>query len=556
MTRDLPNASPEDQGRAQDIGPNRRDIFGWALAAAALGMIPRQGMADDPSVLEASGIRFGTATPFTETTVTDMARDLATRPFEALPEISAEWKGLTYDQIREIWFDGKHALFRDPDALRQPSAVQAEFFVAGLYQHQKIAINAVEGSEARPITFDLDLFVTTDRFPQLPAEGTGFSGLRLTGEIETPGVFQEYAVFQGASYFRAVGKGQQYGLSARGLALNTISPDAPEEFPIFRAFWIEAAKPDAPVVIVHALLDSVSVTGAYRFAIAKGEDTVMEVSSTLFPRQNLNHVGIAAGTSMFLFNDLNRLGFDDFREGVHDSDGLQIATAAGEILWRPLRNPKGLEASWFIDTNPRGFGLIQRARDAASYNDFAAHYERRPSLWVEPKGNWGAGSVILAEIPADKEIYDNIVAYWKPDATLEAGQEYHFDYRLHWSAGAPPVDGRLARVVATRSGQRVFEDGRLFAIDYEAHSALGPDLSALSARVTATTGEVRDVQIMRNEVTGGVRVDATLLLPADQSSELRVELLRGGSVDPEARPGAGASGGAIVGEIWLYRWVP
>lgn len=521
---------------------SRRDALGLALALAGPALLPRLARAEtataaaEGTITSASGVRLGPAEPFADGMVEALARALAEKPFEAPPEVSPEWKGLTYDQIREIWFDGKHALYKGGE-----SPVQAEMFVAGLYQHHAIGIYAVSQGEAREVQFDYDLFVRTDRFPDLPEEGTGFSGFRLTGEIETPGTFQEYAVFQGATYFRAVAKGQQYGLSARGFALDTARADKPEEFPLFRRFWIEEGEAGQEEAVVWALMDSASVTGAYRFVIRKGDVTTMDVEAVIFPRVTLDAPGLAPGTSMFLFNDLNRLAFDDFREGVHDSDGLLVASGQGDLLWRPLMNPKSVETSWFGDENPRGFGLMQRARDPGSYNDLAAHYERRPSLWVEPKGDWGKGSVVLVEIPADKEIYDNIVAFWRPEAPMEAGVEQRFAYRLHWADGAPPVEGEKARVIATRTGERVFEPGRMFAIDYEAHPALGSDIAQLEAKVTVGAGEVTGVLLHPNPATGGVRVDVTVIFPPEGAHEMRVELWRDGV--------------SIVGEIWLYRWV-
>jgi len=510
--------------------PTRRDILGGVLALAAT-----------PGALRAEDVRRGVAlgdpVPFSREAVVTLARDLAATPFAPPRETSQEWRDLSYDQTREIWFESLNALYRDT-----PSPYAAEFFVASLYQTFEVEIHAVEGGMARPVAFELRLFETTDRFPALPESGTGFAGFRLTERNAETANFDEFAVFQGATYFRAIGAGQHYGLSARGLALRTASANGAEEFPLFRSFWIEAAAPDAPEAVVHALMDGPSVTGAYTFRITRGETTEMVVEATLFPRVALDEVGLAAETSMFLFNDMNRMRFDDFREGVHDSDGLLIANGAGEHVWRPLANPvEGVEVSSFADTSPRGFGLMQRARDAASYADFEAHYEARPSLWVEPLEDWGPGRVMLVEIAADKEIYDNIVTFWRPDVPMAAGGTYSFSYRLYWGAGAPPVEGEVARVVATRTGERVFEEGRIFTIDYEPHPAVGDDLEMLEARVTAGAGEVRFVHVKDNPVTGGVRIAATLVLPEDAPTELRAELWRSG---------------VRVGEVWLYRWVP
>jgi periplasmic glucans biosynthesis protein len=313
----------------------RRGLLSCLGGLSALGLVPAWA----ETAPERAGMTLGTPTPFTPDVVIDRARALAAAPYQPPPAVSQDWLDLSYDAFRGIWFDTRHTLFRGT-----PGAVQAEFFVAGLYFPHKIALNAVEDGQSRAITFELRTFDMTDQFPPLAEDGTGFAGFRLLGELVAPDRFQEYAVFQGASYFRAIGRDLAYGLSARGLALNTAT-DGPEEFPVFRDFWIEAAEPDAPAVTVHALMDSPSVAGAYTFKITKGETTVMEVASRLFPRVDLATAGIAPGTSMFLFSDINRTRFDDFREAVHDSDGLLMLNGAGEVLWRPLTNPTTVQDS-------------------------------------------------------------------------------------------------------------------------------------------------------------------------------------------------------------------
>jgi periplasmic glucans biosynthesis protein len=510
-------------------GLDRRRFLGLLAAASALS--PTGVRAE---TVERAGARLGPAVPFDATMVTERARALAAAAHVPPPAVAQEWRDISFDDFRGIWFDTRHTLLRGTD-----SAVQAEPFISGLYQPWKIGLNLVEKDSAREVVFDLALFDTTDQFPDLPADGTGFSGFRLLGELVAEGRFQEYAVFQGATYLRAIGRDQAYGVSARGLALSTASPNRVEEFPVFRDFWIEAAEPGAPTAIVHALMDSPSASGAFTFAVTKGKPTVMDVSATLFPRVDLTEAGLGCGTSMFLFNDLNRQAFDDFREGVHDSDGLLIQNGAGEMLWRPLANPASVQVSAFVDTNPRGFGLMQRARDPAAYNDLVAHYERRPSLWVEPLGNWGPGQVQLVEIPADKEIYDNIVMYWRPEAPLAAGQAHAFAYRLYW-CDAAPAEGAVARVTASRSGARVFEDGRIFTVDFEAHPALGDDAARIEVRSSTSAGEISHTTLQVNPATGGMRLDLTLVPGEAPLAELRVELWRGGQ---------------RVSEVWLNRWL-
>ena len=504
---------------------SRRHLLRLLGALSALGFAPAQAE-------ETAGATLGPAAPFDPDMVAARARALAAAPYVPPPVVSQDWLDLSYDDFRGIWFDTRHALYRGT-----PGAVQAELFVAGLFFRHKIGIHAVEKGRSRQVQFDLRLFDTTDKFPALPEDGTGFAGFRLLGELEVRDRFQEYAVFQGASYFRAIGRGQAYGISARGLALNTAA-DGPEEFPIFRDFWIEAAEPGATEVTVHALMDGPSVAGAYSFAIRKGDITEMAVSARLFPRVDLTTVGIAPGTSMFLFSDINRTRFDDFREAVHDSDGLLILNGAGEAIWRPLTNPGAVEVSAFADTSPRGFGLMQRARNPGDYNDLEAHYERRPSLWVEPVGDWGQGAVMLVEIPTDKEINDNIVAFWRPAAPLAAGSEHRFDYRLHWCAHSP-AEGAVAPVIATRTGARVFEDGRLFTIDFARHPALGDAPERIEPRVSTSTGQISSRLLQLNPATGGMRLDFTLKGGAPVA-ELRAQLWRGGN---------------RVSEVWLNRWV-
>ena len=324
---------------------SRRHLLALLGGTASLGLAPSHAK-------EIVGMALGPAQPFDPDMVATLARALATTPYVPPPSASEDWLALSYDAFRGIWFDTKHALFRGTSG-----AVWAEFFVAGLYFPHKVGIHAVETGQSRKVEFELRTFDMSDQFPPLPEGDTGFAGFRLLGELVAEGRFQEYAVFQGASYFRAIGRDQAYGLSARGLALMTAA-GGPEEFPVFRDYWIEAAAPGAPTVTVHALLDSPSVAGAFRFEITKGETTEMWVSARLFPRVELTSVGIAPGTSMFLFNDVNRTRFDDFREAVHDSDGLLILNGAGETVWRPLTNPQALEISFFADNSPRGFGLI------------------------------------------------------------------------------------------------------------------------------------------------------------------------------------------------------
>ena len=269
-------------------------------------------------------------------------------------------------------------------------------------------------------------------------------------------------VFLGASYFRAVAKGEIYGLSARGLAINT-GESKGEEFPLFRAFWIEKPAPNANSIVVHALLDSESTTAAYRFTIRPGDTTVFDVEMAIYPRVDLDHAGLTPMTSMFLFGPNDRNEVDDFRPSVHDSDGMAIYNGRGEELWRPLSNPKDLQISTFTDLNPRGYGLMQRQKNFIEYQDLESSFERRPSLWAEPIGDWGEGSVQLIEIPTREEIHDNIASFWRPKNPLQAKGEHTYTYRLHWGPDTPKASS-LARFSRTAVGAKG-EDARIFVLD-------------------------------------------------------------------------------------------
>jgi glucans biosynthesis protein len=473
---------------------------------------------------------------FTAETVVDMARELAKTDYVPVPQIPQEWLDLTYDEFSHIWFDPRNGIWVDEDR-----PLKVDLFNAGLYVPRPAEVNVIEDGEAATLGFDINLFATTDEFPDLPIGDTmGYSGFRLRAALNAPDIFEEFVVFQGASYFRAIANGQNYGLSARGLALRTGDPNG-EEFPNFTKFWIEAAAPGDTEFTVHALLDGPSTTGAYTFRIAagdQGEPTVMRVDCTLFPRVDLTHVGLGPLTSMFLFDETNRNRFDDFRPAVHDSEGLLILNGNGEKIWRPLANPTRVQVSSFTDENPQGFGLMQRNRTADDYADLEAHYENRPSLWIEPTGTWGKGVVELVEIPADLEIYDNIVAYWRPASPLMTGSEHRFSYTMHWGDepdGLPDV----ARVTNTRIGKGFDQVKTVFAIDFTDHPDLPEDLDEVTLTIRSNRGELSPGILQRNPGTGGVRLAFSMQPGEFNAVEMRAQMHMNGTA---------------ISEVWLYRW--
>ncbi|MEO1745067.1 MAG: glucan biosynthesis protein G [Pseudomonadota bacterium] len=506
----------------------RRDLLTGILALAASPALG-SGLEVPP---DEPGLQLGAAAPFDPDDVVSLAQARAVEPYRRRPAVPRAWTDITYEDYRSIGYEVRNALWeQEPD-----TPLRLDVFAPGLYFPRPIKIAIVDKGAAQPLLFDLAVFDKTDKFPNLPiTDELGYSGLRLRAELEKPGLYNEFATFQGASYFRAIGTGDIYGLSARGLAIDTAEPRG-EEFPEFEAFWLEKPVKGSNDFVLHALLDSPSVTGAYRFVISPGQPLKMAVEATVFARKTLPHVGIAPLTSMFHFDQTNRDRFSDFRPAVHDSDGLLIRNGAGETIWRPLANPRSLQISAFVDENPRGFGLMQRARRFSDFADLEALYHRRPGLWVEPDGDWGRGAVTLVEIPTDKEIYDNIVAYWRPAEPLEPGTAHRMAYSLTWGESSDYGSG--LKVLNTRIGN-AFESGIIVAIDFENGTGVPDDLSAVQRVVRASAGEVSGGVLQRNPETGGPRL-AFKFHPGDaELIEFRAAL----RIDNEP-----------LTETWLYRW--
>lgn len=503
----------------------RREFIA-SLAALAAGPGFAEG-AGEPGLQTKPGI------PFAPEDVIALARELSKADYRQRPRIPEAWTSISYEDYQSIWFDGRNALWAKEDA----TPLRLDVFAPGLYFPHPIDIAIVENGEARDLRFDLGVFDTTDKFPSLPIDDTlGYSGLRLRSELEEPGTFQEFAVFQGASYFRAIGTGNIYGLSARGLAIETADPQG-EEFPKFRSFWLEKPAPGTDTFVLHALLDSPSCTGAYRFEITPGKALTMDVAAHVFPRRDIDNIGIAPLTSMFQYDQTNRHRFTDFRPAVHDSDGLLIKNGAGETIWRPLANPTNLQISAFVDSNPKGFGLMQRARSYGDFADLEALYHRRPGVWIEPKGDWGRGSISLIEIPTPSEIFDNIVCYWRPADGAARGSENTFEYRLTWSDEVDYGDGLI--VLNTMIGSAFENDGTIVLIDFAAGAEVPEDLSEVDIVVQSSAGEVSSGVLQRNPETGGPRLAFKFHTDEETLIEFRAQL---------------RLNNAPLSEVWLYRW--
>ena len=388
------------------------------------------------------------------------AKILASKPYTPGPAVVPEGLlKLTYDQYRDIRFRPEESLWR-----RERLPFELQFFHPGFNFDRTVQLSTLERGRAEPIAFSPALFdYGMNRVPKVPST-MGFAGLKVLYPLNKPG--DELGAFQGASYFRFLCQKATYGLSARGLAINTGEPGG-EEFPVFKEFWVERPAPDAKTLVAYALLDGPSVAGAFRFAITPGPETVMLVHEVLYCRTNPAVLGIAPLTSMFWHGENTNTSYDDFRPEVHDSDGLLNFTGAGEWIFRPLTNPASTRVAAFLDENPRGFGLIQRDRRFEDYQDLEANYHLRPSAWIEPVGLWGRGAVRLVELHAPDETYDNIASFWVPESLPPAGEPLEFTYRLHWFMDQvhPPA----GYAVSTRHGRSRTQEPELerFVVDFD-----------------------------------------------------------------------------------------
>lgn len=472
--------------------------------------------------------------------VVDAARRLAAAPHVPMTSpLTAPFADLGYDAYRAI-------RSRAIPIGRAQDGFAIDLLAPGFIYKDRVTISLVTPTGTTDFPFAMDRFEFDqshfDRaaeLPQMPApEGVGYSGFRIRYPINRVEVSDEFVVFQGASYFRAVARNMIYGLSARGLAIRTGDARG-EEFPAFRHFWIEEPRPGARAIVVRALLDSASCAGAFEFEITPGDTTVMQTRCTLFPREEVTQIGLAPLTSMFLFGTAGPVMIDDYRDAVHDSEGLQMITGQGERLWRPLVNPRQFRISAFQDTGPRGFGLTQRRRDFGHYQDDEARYDKRPSAWIEPLDDWGRGAVILMEIPIRKEFNDNIVAFWRPEQPLQPSEAGHaFSYRLHWCA-EPPDATPLGRVVATRSGASIHgENRRVLAIDFAKET---PWAEPLDVQTWVSRGELIGVSL--RELPGGKLRRVSFEFEPVGAELLEFQVVLTGPNGPES-------------EKWLYRWTP
>lgn len=524
------------------ISTDRRRVLAGLSAALMLSTAPTVLLAQQPAPpaepsAEPPQPRFG----FAE--VVRRAREIAAVPYDPGPNLPEPLSRLDFDSWRDIRFRPERALLA-----QNGSPFRMQMFHPGFLFTRPVVVNVVRDGVPTPVPYSAALFdqgrVKFDK--PLPVN-LGFAGFRLHYPLNDPRIYDELISFIGASYFRVLGREQRYGLSARGLAIGAGVPGG-EEFPMFREFWIEAPAASAERVTVYALLDSASVTGAYRFHIYPDVESVVDVGATLFPRKPIDKLGLAPLTSMFFTGENDRRFHDDFRTELHDSDGLMIHSGTGEWIWRPLRNPRQQAVSSFVERNVRGFGLMQRDRVFEHYQDLDLTYELRPSYWIEPQGDWGEGAVELIEIPTTDETNDNIVALWAPKTPLEPGREFSFGYKLtammdssDLHPGGRIINTYQAKPKALGSGEPVNAGARRFIVDFA-----GGDLDyhlkqpeKVEIVPSIAYGRIDRAFIVPNPKTQGFRAFIDIVVEPGQLAEMRAFL---------------KSGEKTLTETWSYPW--
>ncbi|MDP4005611.1 glucan biosynthesis protein D [Methylobacterium sp. NEAU K] len=512
--------------------PNRRAVLAGAVGSAA-GFLPAALRAAEPGPGPSLP---GPGEAFEAKTLADLARARAAAPYVApkTDDVPAVLKALSRDAYeaihpipgRTIWA-GRGLGFEIEPLLR------GSIFVT------PVSLFVVEKGLVQPVPYDKTDFVAAGiELPDLNAD-TAFSGFRLRARFGDQTDLSNFALFQGASFFRLVAEGQDFGINARALALRPADARG-EEFPLFRALFIEVPDPGQPI-IVHALVESESATAAFRLTLTPGrEASTAEIDGTVFARAELDHIGLGGMQGSYLFGPLDRHKVDDLRAAAFSVEGLAIHNGYGEPIWRPVHNPEALQVSAFLDRGPKGFGLMQRARAYDNFEDDRRHWELRPSLWLEPRDDWNEGSVTLLEIPSDSELNENVFAYWRPKAKLAKGAEMRFVCRQHWSKGWPdPLPPDLARVSDSRCGRGSSGNRRLFAVDFDGDALTRPD--EIDVALSASAGTITRQDRFSYPERKTLRVLFELDPGSERASELRLVLKRGQD---------------RVSESWLFRWTP
>ena len=456
---------------------------------------------------------------------------------------------LNYDQYRDIRFRPERALWSDR---KLPFSVQ--FFHPGFFYDRTVILHVVSASGAvSPVTFSPDQFdYGRNNFEGRVPQDLGYAGFRIHYPIKSTSYHDEVAAFLGASYFRAVGRDQVYGLSARGVAINTALSSG-EEFPWFREFWLVQPAPGAQELTLYALLDSPSATGAYRFVVAPGPQTHVDVEMRLFPRTPFGKLGIAPLTSMFLHGENGTGEVADYRPEVHDSDGLLVAASSGEWLWRPLAEPAGSQRHVLRAGEParvRSRAARPGLRSLPGHRSPAGSATQRMGPARRASGARGASSSSRSRRATTPTTTSSPIGCprWPPRRTRPSPMPIRCSGTATIAAGRRVEDRSQPDAMAART-----QGARRLVVDFEGEALRRmPADAVVEGRVTmipsqgAGAGvpqpaELLEQQVIRNPATGGWRLVLQVKPPDDDPVELRAFL----------RHGADA-----VTETWSYLLVP
>jgi glucans biosynthesis protein len=532
------NVSLTRNQRPAAAGLNRRQIL---LAGASLAL-PASGIPTPRTAGAQAGPNLGNPQPFDFARLQQTAKALAKKAYVAPKQPPDVVGKIDFEEAQKIKFRANKAVLNGGS-----SPFPVRLFHVDQFNQLPVKINVVTDGMAREVVYSTQDFEygNPSFAAKLPAD-LGFSGFRVMDGPDSP---TDWLAFQGASYFRSAGQDNQYGASARGIAVNTTA-SRKEEFPRFTEFWLAEPDPRQRSITIYALLDGPSLTGAYKFISLKQNGVIMRVEADLFVRRDIAQLGIAPLTSMYWYGENDRHKATDWRPEIHDSDGLALWTGKGERIWRPLIDPPSVLTNSFLDEHPKGFGLMQRDRSFSNYQDDGAFYNRRPSIWIEPLGKWGPGAVQLVEIPTDDEIHDNIVAYWKPKRDVKAGDNLKFAYKLYWQNDNPHPPTDVARVTATRIGRGgvpgkpapTDKDSWKFVIDF-----MGGSLTGMKARydikpiVSVSRGKISNAYVVKVVGTERWRAAFDVYAPGKKQIDMRCFL----RLDDNT-----------LTETWLYQFYP
>lgn len=519
----------------------RRDVL--KLALAGVGAPALAAVTTAPAIAQQTPPDAGAAPKpprFDAMQVLEIARNLARQPWrKPVLDLPDPFNTLNHDSYTAIERKPEAFLWRD-----QSIGFALEPRPRGFIFNNSLQINVVEDGVVRRLGYDPADYSFGKLQNAAERRELGFAGFKIWLRSQD-GSLQEFLNFQGQGYFQTIGRGQPLGASARALAVRPLDQGKGEEFPSFTTVWIERPVLAANAIVIHALLESESVTGAFRYTVRPGDATIVDTECTLFTRAALDNFGLAAMQGTFLFGPIDRRRGDDVRPGVYDVTGVQMNSGKNEWIWRPVANRQTIQLSAFVDENPKGFGILQRDRDFALFADDDIHWEARPSVWTEPLGDWGPGHVTLLEIPAESQSNQNIIVYWRPRNALAANTEASFSYRQWW-CWTPPDRPPFATAWRSRSGRVTGAPPnarrRRFLVEFRgdvlADVARSPEVTA---RVTTAQGSIVSSRLLLARVEKAARVTFDVDAGNEPHTELRLVL---------------ESGGKPISETWLYRWTP